>query len=81
MESFPRPTFRVVVVAPLAPPADHRTGAPLPVATLPVDAEGLDGAVAACAGTLRLRVANRIDAQPAELDVALPITSMVAFRP
>jgi len=81
MESIPKPLFRVVVAAPLASPPDHRVGAPPPAAALPVDAEGLDAVVAACVGTLRLRVANRLTAEPAELDVELPIDSMATFRP
>ena len=81
MEPIPEPTLRIVVVAPLAPPPDQRTGAAVEAGALGVDAAGLDALVARCAGTLHLRLANRLAAAPAQLDVALPITSLAAFKP
>jgi type VI secretion system ImpC/EvpB family protein/type VI secretion system ImpB/VipA family protein len=81
MEAIERPVLRVVVAGALAPEPAYRFGGKAPHGVLPVDKEDLDGVMGRFVGALRLRVANRVTAEPREIEITLPVTGLKSWRP
>ncbi len=78
-----RAPIRLLVVAPLAPPAHARTSASSPsnAKSMKVDRATLDEAFAAIAPSIALQIPDPIVAGARPLDVTLPLGAMRALRP